>query len=376
MKNRFSALIAAVLCAAGGAALASMPSSMPIPMKMNVLFIVDSSGSMWGQVDGKPKYESTREVMDGVLQTLPRDASLGLLSYGHRRANDCTDIELIAPIGSKNSAEIQKITTTLTPRGITPLSSALSTAAETLRVQPGAKMIVLLTDGGEECSGDPCEVARQLANSGFVVRVNVVGLSLEPKEREQLECIAREGGGRYFEVKDKETLFKAVGEISKDIETMPKAPEPVAPPQDLNLLLPGNGGRIIGSNGGRWENSISGYENNSTLTSPKQEVVFAFKDNKRASFSRFALSVPQVAPYNIREFELQVADSADGPYRSLGQFTAQNALKKPSYQEFTFAKTSAHYFKFIVLSNYGFPMQKMGNTQVFQLQLFGMVEEQ
>ena len=57
----------------------------------NTLFILDASGSMWGQIDGKPKITIAKEVMGKLVPELPRNARIGLIAYGHRRKSDCND---------------------------------------------------------------------------------------------------------------------------------------------------------------------------------------------------------------------------------------------------------------------------------------------
>jgi hypothetical protein len=59
------------------------------------IIILDASGSMWGQIDSKPKLEIARESLRTVLQSMPADLELGFMAYGHREKGNCSDIELI-----------------------------------------------------------------------------------------------------------------------------------------------------------------------------------------------------------------------------------------------------------------------------------------
>ena len=61
------------------------------------IIVLDASGSMWGQIDGKPKLEIARETLRTVLQSVPADLELGFMAYGHREKGNCSDIELIVP---------------------------------------------------------------------------------------------------------------------------------------------------------------------------------------------------------------------------------------------------------------------------------------
>src|SRR5689334_3391045 len=46
------------------------------------IIVLDASGSMWGQIDGRPKVDIARETLRTVLQSVPADMELGLMAYG------------------------------------------------------------------------------------------------------------------------------------------------------------------------------------------------------------------------------------------------------------------------------------------------------
>ena len=64
----------------------------------NVVFILDASGSMWGQIEGENKIVIARRVLRELVGELPGDAEVGLVAYGHRREGDCEDIETLVPL--------------------------------------------------------------------------------------------------------------------------------------------------------------------------------------------------------------------------------------------------------------------------------------
>ncbi|RVA28617.1 VWA domain-containing protein, partial [Mesorhizobium sp. M7D.F.Ca.US.004.03.1.1] len=47
-----------------------------------VIIILDASGSMWAQIDGKPKLEIARESLRSVLQSVPAEDEIGFMAYG------------------------------------------------------------------------------------------------------------------------------------------------------------------------------------------------------------------------------------------------------------------------------------------------------
>ena len=197
----------------------------------NILFVMDASGSMWGKVDGVSKIVTARESLGKLLQEIPPEMNLGLLSYGLFSKESCDDVHYVVSIGANKQKEISDFINKINPKGKTPIAGALRMAGSHLGQIKGEKHIVLISDGIETCGGDPCQVAGELAKKGINVKIHVVGFDVAAKEREQLECIAKAGGGRYFNA-DSTAGFKeavaAVKEAVKAAEAKP-APKPAEP---------------------------------------------------------------------------------------------------------------------------------------------------
>lgn len=51
----------------------------------DLLFVLDGSGSMWGQVDGVAKITTAKQALTGLIGDLPAQTNVGLMAYGHRR---------------------------------------------------------------------------------------------------------------------------------------------------------------------------------------------------------------------------------------------------------------------------------------------------
>ena len=83
------------------AALVLCVLSFNVKAQSNILyFIFDASGSMWEQVDGKPRIEIAKETLSSLIDQTPADIRSGVTAYGHRRKFDCADIEEVAPLQS------------------------------------------------------------------------------------------------------------------------------------------------------------------------------------------------------------------------------------------------------------------------------------
>ncbi|RYD15680.1 MAG: VWA domain-containing protein [Lysobacteraceae bacterium] len=205
MKNGFMGL--ALLMTAGTAQAGENASAM---------LVLDASGSMWGQVDGRAKIEIAREAV-GTLVAQWNDATdLGLMAYGHRRKGDCADIELLRAVGRFDADAIRTRVAALQPRGMTPIGESVRQAAVALRHLERKATVILVSDGEETCSADPCAVGAELEAHGVDFTAHVIGFDLErnPKARDQLQCLARATGGRYLDARDAAELNQAMASVA------------------------------------------------------------------------------------------------------------------------------------------------------------------
>lgn len=208
------------------AALALVVPGMAANAADRAIVVLDASGSMWGQIDGKPKLEIARETLRSVLQTLPSDMELGLMAYGHREKGSCEDIELVVPPAAGTSSAIVAAADSMKFLGKTPLSAAVRQAAESLRYTEDKATVVLITDGIETCNADPCAVGKELEESGVDFTAHVVGFGLNAEEGRQVACLAENTGGKYIQASDAAALEEALVET-----VVAAAPEPAAEPE-------------------------------------------------------------------------------------------------------------------------------------------------
>ncbi len=191
------------------------------------MIVLDGSGSMWGQIDGKAKIGIARETLGDVLGAVPEASELGLIVYGHRTKGDCGDIELAVPAAKGTSAAITAFANGISPKGKTPLSAAVRQAAEALKYTEDKATVILVTDGLETCEADPCALGRELEAAGVDFTAHVVGFGLSKEEGAQVACLAENTGGRYIEASNAETL----GEALKETVVAVAEPEPASEPE-------------------------------------------------------------------------------------------------------------------------------------------------
>lgn len=177
----------------------------------DAILVLDASGSMWGRIDDVPKIQVARDVLDGLLDSLPAERRLGMIAYGHRREGDCGDIEQIAAL-STDRAALRSAMEGLNPQGKTPLSDAVRRGAEALDYENRRAVVILLSDGKETCDADPCATGQALEKAGFDFTTHVIGFDVAREEEAGLICLAEATGGQYWTAANAQELAAALEE--------------------------------------------------------------------------------------------------------------------------------------------------------------------
>ncbi|MCV0349886.1 MAG: VWA domain-containing protein [Nitratireductor sp.] len=199
----------------------------------DLLFVLDGSGSMWGQIDGVAKITTARQVLSGLMGDLAANTNVGLMAYGHRREGDCGDTEIIYPVANYESGQLTPAIEGITPRGKTPIADALMRAADAMPQSGRPANVLLISDGLETCGGDPCAAAAALAERGINTRVHVVGFDLSDEENAALQCIADNGNGKYYSASNADEFARAVGEVVAEAERQMPEPKPAPQPEPV-----------------------------------------------------------------------------------------------------------------------------------------------
>ena len=228
-------LFAAVLCQTLLAA--------PLAAEGKSIIVLDASGSMWGQIDGRAKLEIAREALGSVLAGMDPATEIGLMAYGHREKGSCSDIELVVPPGAGTGAAITEAANTMKFLGKTPLTEAVRQAAGVLRSTEEKATVILITDGIETCEADPCALGAELEASGVDFTAHVVGFGLTAEEGATVACLAANTGGSYIEAKDAGSLVEAL-KTTVVVEAAPE-PEPVPEPEPAPVALEKNFDPVI-----------------------------------------------------------------------------------------------------------------------------------
>ncbi len=197
---------------------------------LNVLVLLDSSGSMAQEVAGGKKMDIAKNVISDFVQTLPERTKIGLVVYGHKGTNEpagknesCSTIETVYDLSSLDKGKFTSAVKSFDPVGYTPIDKALQTAKGNLSNFGGetnSNIIYLVSDGKETCGGNPVEVAKNLHESDIQAVVNIIGFDVDNEGQQQLKQAAEAGGGKYFDVRSADEMKKVFNDYKKQLAEM------------------------------------------------------------------------------------------------------------------------------------------------------------
>lgn len=178
-----------------------------------ILFIFDDSYSMYGGWNTGIKIEVAQKLMGEFLDSLKntKNLEIALRCYGHqtpfRPTRNCEDSKLEVPFGPvlSNAKLVKERINKLTPTGTTPIAYSLEQCAADFPVDDKVRnVVILITDGIEECNGDPCAVSKALQSKNIFLRPFVIGIGLNVEFADVFGCM-----GKFYDVSN-EANFKNV----------------------------------------------------------------------------------------------------------------------------------------------------------------------
>jgi Ca-activated chloride channel homolog len=181
----------------------------------HILFVFDASNSMKSKHAGITRMEGAKNLFYRFVDSLSRDKSIqfALRMYGHTvkyPPGDCKDSKLIVPFGKDNIALIKQKVKEARPTGITPIEHSLTQSANDFKDNTGNNIVIIITDGIEECGGDPCKARQKLMEKGIVFKPFIIGIGLSPEQIKTFECV-----GSYFDYDNMNTFSEITSIIQQ-----------------------------------------------------------------------------------------------------------------------------------------------------------------
>lgn len=194
--------------------LTAVSIAQTAPQKTRILFVLDASQSMYARWENGQKMQVATRLLRELVDSLKgaEQVEVALRVYGHQNSvtpgnRNCKDTKLEVPFGPKNHAKIISTLSSIRPRGTTLIAYSLEQAANDFPSCSNCRnVIILITDGIEECDGDPCAVSLALQKNGVVLKPFVIGLGLEPEVMDAFKCV-----GNFYDATSEETFKTVLG---------------------------------------------------------------------------------------------------------------------------------------------------------------------
>ena len=193
--------------------------SLFLPLTSNsqttrVLFVFDASNSMKTMYDGKPRIEKAKELFYKFIDSLNhrKNYEFALRMYGSTvkyPPGDCNDSKLMVPFAKNNVQKIKDFVKAVQPTGITPIEHSLTQSANDFPDTKAINTIILITDGIEECGGDPCKAKLALQEKGIILKPCIIGIGLTIEQAKAFDCV-----GNYFSYEDANAFSKTLDYVT------------------------------------------------------------------------------------------------------------------------------------------------------------------
>lgn len=198
-----AAALALILAGCAGGDESGDTGAAAVTTGVPTVLVVDASASMLIDDAPGPRIDAARAAADGLIEALPDDAVLGLVTYGTStddspasQAAGCRDVTTLADPGDLgadgNRETLARQVAGLSPSGYTPIAESLRQAAGLL--PDGDTAVIVISDGEDSCGDPPCEAAAELREQNPGLRISTVGFKTATPE---LACIARTTDGLF-----------------------------------------------------------------------------------------------------------------------------------------------------------------------------------
>lgn len=149
---------------------------------------------MFGSWESNTKFEIAKKLMEDIadsLHMLP-NVETALRVYGHTKKfppQDCDDTRLEVPFSKANGYRLKEKLGQIKPSGTTPIARSLEECGKDFPEGQARNIIILITDGIEECDGDPCAVSAALQKKGIFLKPFIIGLNMSADLQKQFDCV-------------------------------------------------------------------------------------------------------------------------------------------------------------------------------------------
>ena len=171
---------------------------------------------MSGKWQGKEKFKIASRILSAALDSIAKfeNTQVALRVYGHQRnypPQNCNDTKLEVPFSPNNIGRIKSRLKYIHPRGTSPIAMSLERAKSDFGETANSRnIIILITDGIEECEGDICEISAMLQEKGIAIKPFIIGIGADNSKL--FDC-----AGTYFNAPDVDSFRSTLNIIIRKV---------------------------------------------------------------------------------------------------------------------------------------------------------------
>ncbi len=219
------------------------------------LIILDQSASMIEHYNGRPKIEYAINAINSILSNMSDDENIGLRTVGVHPLKMmrmitkvpnalCRATDKLNPIEKNNKSDIYSSLRGIVPSGASPLQYTLETAINNdFYLRTRVKHIILVTDGYENCDGDPCNYIRRITTTRRDIKIDIITIGATSQDISSLGCLSSSTNGKIFDIKSTADVPNVVSNITaRPIRTSSPQVQPDVqttynqPPVNMNTM--------------------------------------------------------------------------------------------------------------------------------------------
>ncbi len=184
----------------------------------SVIVILDASGSMAEKIGPDTKMDIAKKAVSDFLNEMPASVNTGLIVYGQEGSGSeadknlsCQGIQEVVKLGKNNGNNIISAMDSFSPKGWTPIAGSLEFAKNIFseKDKTDKNYLILVSDGVEDCNGDPIAAARDIKLEFPNIDLGVIGFATDSQAHDSLTKIASIGGGSYMSANSSSDISKA-----------------------------------------------------------------------------------------------------------------------------------------------------------------------
>jgi hypothetical protein len=188
--------------------------SQPTVKKTRILFLMDASSSMsYSWNPSNTRFQVASNILLNIIDSIysiNNEVEFAVRAYGTQysaQEKNCYDTKLEVPFNYQNVSQIKTRLQYIRPYGFSPIAYSLQQASENELNNSSVYdySIIFITDGGESCNGDICNVFNNLLKNKISIKPYVIGLDKNEKLKNYYECL-----GNFIEVNTAADINEAI----------------------------------------------------------------------------------------------------------------------------------------------------------------------